>query len=76
MNIFTNMLFLQGYLSDPRWADDADAVDYSQGYGNHVASAKAFAPLGHGHAIKDDAHHASRRTATFANDPCPTGACG
>ena len=39
MNIFKNMLFLQGYLIDPREADDPDGDSFAQGYGNHVASA-------------------------------------
>jgi hypothetical protein len=66
MNIFKNMLFLQGYLIDPREADDPDGGSFAQGYGNQVASGKAFPPLG------------NARTATplVGNDLCPTGACG
>lgn len=66
MNIFKNMLFLQGYLIDPREADDPDGDSFAQGYGNQAASAKAFPPLG------------NARTALplIGDDLCPTGACG
>ena len=75
MSIFNNILFLQDY---PSTARDAPAVssDYSQGYGNRVASARAFAPLGH-------ARHADQRNAgapalpaASANDWFPLRACG
>jgi hypothetical protein len=66
MNIFKNMLFLQGYLIDPREADDPDGDSFAQGYGNHVASAKAFAPLG----------NARSALPAIGDDLCPTGACG
>jgi hypothetical protein len=66
MNIFKNMLFLQGYLIDPREADDPDGDSFAQGYGNQVASAKAFPSLGN-----------TRTTLpVIGDDLCPTGACG
>jgi hypothetical protein len=65
MNIFKNMLFLQGYLIDPREADDPDGERFAQGYGNQGASAKAFAPLGN-----------ARTAPVIGDDLCPTGACG
>lgn len=46
MNVFTNLLFLQGHLADPHLFDDEDDR-YAKGYGNRVASERFFAPLGH-----------------------------
>ena len=46
MNVFTNLLFLQGHLTDPHLFDDEDER-YAKGYGNRVASERYFAPLGH-----------------------------
>ena len=66
MNIFKNMLFLQGYLIDPREADDPDGDSFAQGYGNQVASAKAFPPLGNARNV----------LPALGHDICPTGACG
>jgi hypothetical protein len=66
MNIFKNMLFLQGYLIDPREADDPDGDSFAQGYGNQVASARAFPPLG----------NARSTLPAIGDDLCPTGACG
>ena len=66
MNIFKNMLFLQGYLIDPREVDDPDGDSFAQGYGNQVASAKAFPPLGNARSVQP----------TLGHDICPTGACG
>ena len=66
MNIFKNMLFLQGYLIDPREADDPDGDSFAQGYGNQIASAKAFRPLGNARSVQPALGH----------DICPTGACG
>ena len=65
MNIFKNMLFLQGYLIDPREADDPDGDRFAQGYGNQIASTKAFPPLGN-----------ARNAPPLGSDLCPTGACG
>lgn len=75
MNIFKNILFLPGYPTHARSADEADH-SYAQGYGNRIASAKAFAPLGRVRAIERRAVSASNRAAPFANDLCPLGACG
>lgn len=46
MSIFNDILFLQDYPSDERQSSEP-GHSYAQGYGNHVASAQAFAPLGH-----------------------------
>ena len=46
MNVFTNLLFLQGHLPDPHLFDD-EHERYAKGYGNRVASERFFAPLGH-----------------------------
>lgn len=51
MSIFKNILFLEDYPITLRTSDEA-ARSYAKGYGNHVASAQAFAPLGHAHAIE------------------------
>ena len=72
MNVFKNLLFLHGYLIDPHEADDPDGDSFAQGYGNQVASDKAFAPLGHAHA----AVNVARITPCVGQDLCPTGACG
>jgi hypothetical protein len=45
MNIFTNLLFLQGHLVDTHLFDEDD--DRFSSYGNRAASEKFFAPLGH-----------------------------
>ena len=66
MNIFKNMLFLQGYLIDPREADDADGDRFARGYGNQVASTQAFPPLG----------HSRNPLPPLGADLYPTGACG
>jgi hypothetical protein len=48
MNIFKNLLFLQGYLADPSEADrEHDARTFAPRYGNRVESKRRFAPLGH-----------------------------
>ena len=76
MSIFNNILFLQDY---PSTARDAPAVssDYSQGYGNRVASARAFAPLGHAsHADRPRTAAPARRSVASANDSLPLRACG
>ncbi|MFC3552284.1 hypothetical protein ACFOLC_14865 [Lysobacter cavernae] len=51
MNIYTNLLSLHGYITDPHLFDEAQPR-YSQGYGNRVASEKFFAPLGHAQSDK------------------------
>lgn len=66
MNIYTSILFLQDFLSDPHEIDDRGRA-FAEGFGNRIASAQAFPPLGHAPV--------ERRTA-FPNDLCPTGACG
>ena len=73
MNVFKNLLFLHGYLIDPREADDPDGETFAQGYGNHVASGKAFAPLGHAHVA---ANPVRAPRVVVGQDLCPTGACG
>lgn len=74
MTIFKNILFLQDYPSGARTADERSR-SYAQGYGNHVASAQVFAPLGHSHAIDRQASLPARRQATAA-DRRPAAACG
>lgn len=83
MNIFTSLPFLQGFTSHRPAANGTDS--YARGYGNRIASAELFAPLGHGHGIDHGAaapadetprRTVSRSSAIFANDPCPVGACG
>ena len=66
MNIYTSILFLQDFLTDPHEIDD-QGRGFAQGYGNRIASEQAFRPLGH---VPTD------RGAELANDLCPTGACG
>lgn len=76
MSIFNNILFLQDY---PTGARDATAVpsDYSQGYGNRVASARVFAPLGHArHADHRKDGAPARSSAAPASNCWPWGACG
>lgn len=76
MSIFNNILFLQDYPSDQHRAD-APGHSYARGFGNHVASAQAFAPLGHArHADGRQAGAPARRSAAPANDRFPLRACG
>ncbi|GAA5067179.1 hypothetical protein [Lysobacter panacisoli] len=51
MNVFTNLLFLQGHLADPHLFDDEDDR-YAKGYGNRIASERFFAPLGHHKTVR------------------------
>lgn len=69
MNIFTNLLFLQGYLADPHLFDEDDDR-YSRGYGNRAASDEFFAPLGHAKGVAQDAGSVSNRNAE-----CTAGGC-
>ena len=76
MSIFNNILFLHDDPTRPRVADAVQST-YSQGYGNRVASARAFAPLGHGrHADHHRAGAPARSSAASANDRFPLCACG
>jgi hypothetical protein len=51
MNIFKNMLFLQGYLVDPREAErEAEAEAFAPRYGNRIESERRFPPPGHARA--------------------------
>ncbi|MGO4221566.1 hypothetical protein AB4Y64_06880 [Lysobacter sp. TAF61] len=54
MNIFTNLLFLQGQQAEPHPFDEDDDR-YSHGYGNAAASHRFFAPLGHARAARKSA---------------------
>jgi hypothetical protein len=74
MSIFKNILFLQDYPSNVRTSDDP-ARSYAQGYGNHVASAQAFAPLGHAHAQRNPIA-APRRAARLAGESRALETCG
>ena len=69
MNIFTNLLFLQGYLADPHLFDEDDDR-YSRGYGNRAASDEFFAHLGHAKGAAQDAGSESNRNAE-----CTAGGC-
>ena len=69
MNIFTNLLFLQGYLVDPHLFDEDDDR-YARGYGNRAASDEFFPHLGHSKGEVQDAVSASNRDAE-----CTAGGC-
>ena len=69
MNIFTNLLFLQGYLADPHLFDEDDDR-YSRGYGNRAASDEFFPHLGHAKGEVKDAGSASN-----LNAECTAGGC-
>jgi len=69
MNIFTNLLFLQGYLADPHLFDEDDDR-YTRGYGNRAASDEFFPHLGHAKGEVKDAGSASNRNAE-----CTAGGC-
>lgn len=68
MNIYKGLLYTQGYLLDPQYADDA-TPRYADGYGNRIANERAFPRLGH-----------ARASAPAAAPPpvevCTAGACG
>ncbi len=66
MNIFKNLMFLQGYLVTREFADDDE--QYGQSYGNAVASRRSF---GDGPAAAP--HRADRRDAQTAG--CAVGGC-
>lgn len=74
MSIFNNILFLP---DPPIRALDAHPVQstYAHGYGNRMASAKAFAPLGHPRHAPDGRSAQARRSAASANDHCRLRAC-
>ncbi|MDR0184410.1 hypothetical protein [Lysobacter arvi] len=52
MNVFTNLFFPQAQQAAFHTFDDA-GESYA-GYGNRIASARVFAPLGHGRARRTD----------------------
>ena len=66
IKIFKNLFFVLGYLIAPRVVDDPDGDSFAQGYGNQIASAKAFPPLGNARTARP----------AIGDDLCPTGACG
>ena len=66
MNIYTSILFLQDFQTDPHEIDDRGRA-FAQGYGNRIASAQAFPPLGHAVVERNEA---------FAEELCTAGACG
>lgn len=72
MSIFKNILFLQDFPSNVHTIDER-ARSYAQGYGNHVASAQAFAPLGHAHATARNA--VAARATPLAEEPRPLETC-
>lgn len=76
MSIINNFPFLHDHPSDDH-RPAAPGHSYAQGYGNHVASAQAFAPLGH--ARKTGYRHSgapARPTARSANNRFALCACG
>lgn len=76
MSIFNNILFLHDYPSDEHRAVPP-RHSYAQGYGNHVASAQAFAPLGHANRARHrNAGAPAWPAAASANDRFPLCACG
>ena len=68
MNAFTNLFFSQpAQPADPHAFDEA--VERYAGYGNRIASARFFAPLGHARAKPD--------TTEFPTDAdLAVGGCG
>ena len=75
MSIFNNILFLP---EPANRALDARPVQstYAHGYGNRIASARAFAPLGHPRHASDGRGAQARRSVASANDACRWRACG
>jgi hypothetical protein len=69
MNIFTNLLFLQGYLADPHLFDEDDDR-YSRGYGNRAASDEFFTHLGHAKGGEQDAGSTSKGNVECTADGC------
>ena len=69
--LFQGLLSLHGHRlpfeAIPGVDDTAPAADYTRGYGNRVASQRAFAPLGHGRR---------REPAPGPQDICTAGGCG
>lgn len=72
MNVFTNLLFLQGHLTDPHLFDDENDR-YAKGYGNRVASERYFAPLGH---ARHQAPRSDAPAAVHLNPNLATCGCG
>lgn len=75
MNIFKNLLFLQGYPTDTHDHDEAlpllgHAGDAFAPYGNRVASERFFGKLGHHQAAAAPAE--ARQLA----NACVAGGCG
>jgi len=70
MNVFTNLFFSQAQQADPQ-PFDADDDRYASGYGNRIASARFFAPLGHARS------HRANDGADFRLDAdLAVGGCG
>ena len=53
MNVFTNLFIPQADHAEPHPFDDLD--ERFAGYGNRIASARFFAPLGHARAKREQA---------------------
>jgi len=70
MNVFTNLFFSQGQQVEPHSFDEADDR-YATGYGNRIASARFFAPLGHAQAKRSEDAADFRLDADLA-----VGGCG
>lgn len=76
MSLFTTPLFLQDFPARARIASDDEPRNYAQGYGNRIASARVFAPLGHAsHGNDHRKAGAPLRPVAAANDCWARGAC-
>ena len=76
MSIFNNILFLHDDPTRARAADPTQST-YAQGYGNRVASARVFAPLGHArNADHRNAGAPARPSAASPNSRYLLCACG
>lgn len=73
MSLFNNIHFLQDHGDDER---RPNASSYAQGYGNRVASARVFAPLGHRRESRTRNDGAGARMSRCVTLPRAAGACG
>jgi len=88
MNVFTHLPFLRDYQSAIHHLDDRGRA-FARGYGNAIASAQAFAPLGKAAsaaatvrstraapAVASKPQPAPARTRRAPRELCTGGACG
>jgi hypothetical protein len=73
-DIFKGLLFLHGYrlpFESIEGSDGAEAGEkYASGFGNHAASQRKFAPLGHVRRQRGD------EVRSPAQEVCVAGGCG